>query len=491
MKILSATQIRQLDAYTIANEPIASIDLMERAAQAFVVWLCSHYDTTTSIHIFCGKGNNGGDGLAIARLLFQKNYNVTIKVVDHTSKPSADFSINESKLAEVLPIQYVTSENELSEIPANTLIIDAILGSGLTRPTSGIVQAVIRKINESENNVIAVDIASGLFADQLNDSTDTIIQPETTISFQLPKLAFMFPENERFVGNWETVPIGLNNEFIQSEPSIYSYTDVNSTVVQKKLRPKFSHKGTFGHALLLAGSYGKIGAAVLSARSCLYSGAGLLTIHAPACGYTILQSSVPEAMVSVDLHEHVISNLPSLTTYKAIAFGPGVGQSFRTKSVLKKLLTKSPVPMVLDADALNIIAHNCEMLKLIPKNTILTPHPKEFERLAGSSNTSHERLLKGIDFAKKYQVVICLKGAHTAVILPDGTVHFNSTGNSGMATGGSGDVLTGLILGLLAQGYPPQQAAQLGVYLHGKAGDNAVNNSFSGTISASDIINFI
>lgn len=464
---------------------------MERAAQAFVVWLCSHYDTTTSIHIFCGKGNNGGDGLAIARLLFQKNYTVTSTIINHTSNPSTDFLINESRLKESQPVHYINSENELTEIAGNTLVIDAILGSGLTRPTSGIVQAVIKKINDSGSKIVSIDIASGLFADQLNNPNDTIIQPETTISFQLPKLAFLFPENELFVGNWETVPIGLSTDFLTNEPTIFFYTNETSAVVQKKSRPKFSHKGTFGHALLVAGSYGKIGAAVLSARSCLYSGAGLLSIHAPACGYTILQSVVPEAMVSVDQQEHVISSLPILTPYKAIGFGPGVGQSFRTRLALKQLLTTSRVQMVLDADALNILASNRELLKLLPKNTILTPHPKEFERLAGSSKSSQERLLKGIDFAVKYQVIICLKGAHTAVILPDGTVHFNSTGNAGMATGGSGDVLTGLILGLLAQGYEPEQAAQLGVYLHGKAGDNAVFNSFSGTILASDIINFI
>lgn len=491
MKILSVAQIRLLDAYTIAHEPIASVDLMERAAQAFVVWLCSNYDTTTPIHIFCGKGNNGGDGLAIARLLICKNYKVQVTVINHTDKPSDDFQINESRLAQLLPINYISSEEEWKNPSENALIIDSILGSGLSRPVSGIVQAVIQRINSSGLKIVSVDIASGLFADQLNDPNDTIIKPETTITFQLPKLAFLFPENELFVGNWKTAPIGLNEKFIKNESSIYYYTDDTSEVIHRKTRQKFAHKGTFGHALLLAGSYGKIGAAVLSARACLYSGTGLLTIHSPACGYSILQSSVPEAMVSVDQQEKVISNLPPLNSYKAIGFGPGVGQSFRTLAVLKKLLTTSQVPMVLDADVLNLLSSNRELLKLLPKNTILTPHPREFERLAGVCKNSFERLHKAIDFAKKYQVIICLKGAHTAVVLSDGSVHFNSTGNAGMATGGSGDVLTGLIMGLLAQGYESDHAARLGVYLHGKAGDDAVQHSFSGTIIASDIIKFI
>jgi hydroxyethylthiazole kinase-like uncharacterized protein yjeF len=491
MKILSAAQIRQLDAYTITHESLPSIDLMERAALAFVTWLCSRYDASTPIHIFCGKGNNGGDGLAIARLLLHKHYPVSVSVINHTDYPSNDFSINESKLRKLISIAYVNTIDELPDLTPKTLVIDAILGSGLTRPTSGLVKSVVEKINSSGNNAIAVDIATGLFTDQLNLPEDTIIQPQATVSFQLPKLSFLLPENDPYVGNWTTVPIGLSSEFIENASTTFFYTDENSGETQKKKRHKFSHKGTFGHALLLAGGYGKIGAALLSARSCLHSGAGLLTIHAPACGYVILQSSVPEAMVSVDRNEKVISQLPALSPYKAIGFGPGIGQSFRTKRVLEQLLATTQVPLVLDADALNLLATNTKLLTILPKFTILTPHPKEFERLVGGCISSMERLEKGVEFAKKHQIIICLKGAHTAVILPDGTVHFNSTGNAGMATGGSGDVLTGLVLGLLAQGYPPANAAILGVYLHGKAGDLAVHNSLSDTILASDIIKFI
>ena len=488
MKILSSVQIRNLDAHTIYAEPIHSVDLMERAAQAFVKWFCANYDSFNPISIFCGQGNNGGDGLAVARLLRNKGYLPSVYVVHHTDTPSEDFLVNEGRLNPLIPVQYIRSPDELPHIPKNTVLIDALLGSGLTRPASGLIKETIALANASGATIISVDIASGLYVDRPNSSQDVIIRPKATISFELPKLAFMFPENESYVGKWEVVPIGLDKSFIQNEPTSFFYTDPTSEVIQPRIRQKFSHKGTYGHALLIAGSYGKIGAALLAAKACLRAGTGLVSVHVPLCGYTVLQSALPEVMVSTDIHSKIITTTPRLSAYQTIGIGPGIGQSFQTYLALKKLLGTASTPLVLDADALNILSSHPELLKKIPIHSILTPHPKEFQRLAGDSENSYDRLEKARTFAAKYQVIICLKGAHTAVILPDGTVHFNSTGNAGMATAGSGDVLTGIIVGLLAQNYSPQDAARVGVFLHGKAGDTALLRRKGSHLIASDII---
>ena len=488
MKIFNVEQIRAMDAYTIAHEPIASIDLMERASQAFVRWFCNQYVNTRPIAVFCGKGNNGGDGLAIARILSGCGYDVRVFIAEYTSNATDDFRKNLSRLDNHLSPNLIHSENELPKLEKQVVCIDALLGSGLSRPVDGLLSILIKYLNDLPNKLVAVDIASGLYTDQPNDPSDVIIKPRYTVTFQLPKLAFVFPQNAEYVGEWHVVDIGLSNDYISNTATPFYFTDKPEAERRIKPRQKFSHKGTYGHAVLIAGSYGKMGAAVLSGKSCLRSGVGLLTMHVPACGYEITQISVPEAMATVDEAEKYISKAPDLSSATAIGIGPGIGQDIATVKALEKVLEQAKVPLVIDADALNILSANRNLLYKLPANTVLTPHPKEFQRLAGESSNEFERLEKAREFAAKYGVIICLKGANTAVVLPNGEVHFNSTGNPGMATGGTGDVLTGIITSLLAQKSPPADAAILGVYQHGLAGDRAAEARGQTALIASDVV---
>ncbi|WP_025761246.1 bifunctional ADP-dependent NAD(P)H-hydrate dehydratase/NAD(P)H-hydrate epimerase [Dyadobacter tibetensis] len=488
MKILNSTQIRQADAATIAHEQISSLQLMERASAAFVHWFCNQFVNTRPVAIFCGQGNNGGDGLAIARQLSQLSYSVRVFMVQHTSNPSSDYLLNLDRLRPHVTPEAIHQEADFPELSENYVLIDALLGSGLSRPATDLMGKVIDAINLLSNKTVSVDIASGLFMDQLHDASGHIIEPDFTVSFQIPKLAFMFSENSVYTGQWQVVDIGLNNRFMESCPSSYYLTDHEVITSISKPRARFSHKGTFGHALLVAGSYGKMGAAVLASRACLRSGVGLLTVHIPRCGYDIMQISTPEAMTSTDFRRQFISQVPDIAPYSAIGIGPGLGQDPATLKMIEEIFSKESKPFVIDADALNLMAQNRYLLDRIPENSILTPHPKEFDRLAGPARNSQHRLKLAIQFAKEYQLIICLKGAHTAVVFSDGSVHFNNTGNAGMATGGTGDVLTGILTGLLAQGYPAPDAARLGVYCHGMAGDKGSLSKGQAGLIASDLI---
>ncbi|MCF2488514.1 NAD(P)H-hydrate dehydratase [Dyadobacter sp. CY347] len=493
MKILNVQQIRELDAYTIKNEPVSSLDLMERASTAFVRWFCNQFVNTRPVAIFCGKGNNGGDGLAIARILSTNNYDVQVFIAEYTDNATVDFTENLTRLRDHLQPCNIAENNNFPILAPHVICIDALLGSGLSRPAEGLLADTIHFLNGLPNKLVSVDIASGLYADKTNQKDNPIIEPNFTVSFQLPKLAFMMPQNAKFVGSWHLVDIGLSEDFIKKVETPYHYTDKRAAEKLIKPRDKFSHKGTFGHALLMAGSYGKMGAAFLSGKACLRSGVGLLTMHVPSCGYDIIQISLPEAMTVTDQDAKHLSEVTDLTSYSAIGIGPGLGKDLATVNALEKLLDRIntsdvKAKLIIDADALNIISENRHLLDKLPENTVLTPHPKEFQRLAGDSKDEFERLQIGIDFAKKHKVIICLKGANTAVILPNGEVHFNSTGNPGMATGGTGDVLTGIVTSLLAQKYEPAQAAILAVHEHGLAGDRAAEQRGQSALIASDLV---
>ncbi|WP_337044395.1 NAD(P)H-hydrate dehydratase [Emticicia sp. 17c] len=484
------SQIKAADAYTIAHEPIASIDLMERAARAFVNDISQRFPVgSKKVVVLCGLGDNGGDGLAIARMLDKVGYEVEVFVIDYAQKSSDNFRINEHRLQNLVPVKYVTDEKGIPAFKQDFLVIDAILGAGLSRPINGLIQATVEELNKSKAEIIAVDIPTGLFADSPNKKEDTIVKATYTVSFQLPKLAFVLPQNAEYVGEWKVVNIGLNEEFINQTETDFVYTD--SPTAQKLIKPRnrFAHKGNFGHALMMAGSYGMIGAAVMATRACLRSGVGKITIAAPKCGYAVLQTAIPEAMCLPTEDETYLKTLPDLTLYQAIGIGCGIGNKPETIRLVEQLLKHTKAPLVIDADALNIIASNEKLLNLIPENSVLTPHPKEFERLIGKKwDNDYEKLQILSVFAIKYKCVVCLKGAFTAVALPDGTIHFNSTGNAGMAKGGSGDVLTGIILALLAQGYPASEAAILGVYEHGLAGDRTAQTRGMVSMIATDII---
>lgn len=493
MKIFSNSQIRKIDALSIQNEPVSSIDLMERAAIACFDWICSRFpkDTTCSFKVFCGTGNNGGDGLAIARLLIQEGYKAEIYLICNSEKRSVDNLKNEQRLKGLpIEIHYIKTKNEFPEFSANHIIIDTILGTGLNKPVEGLIADVINRINDLAATVIAIDIPSGLFADSSSTKNKSVIKARYTLTFQFPKLAFFFPENEQFVGKWEVLSIGLNQMAIEQEQTKNYFILSQDIKPLLKKRSAFSHKGSFGHLLLIAGSYGKTGAAVLAARASIRSGLGLCTLIVPECSLNILQTAVPEVMVKTSGDKFLdIDTLKHINkTYRCIAIGPGIGQEENVQEMCKGVIQASRVPMVLDADALNILSLNKDWLPFLPKESILTPHPKEFERLAGKWENDFEKQQIAINFAIKYGVYLVLKGAYTIIACPDATCYFNSTGNAGMAKGGSGDVLTGIIGSLLSRGYTPHVSCMAGVFIHGLAADIAVVEKGEESMIASDII---
>jgi len=494
MKIFRSDQIREIDKLTIANEPISSADLMERAAGSLFAWYVKRFERNRRVFIFAGPGNNGGDGLALARLLAEERYDVELYYLNFTEKTTSDWELNYNRLKNVsgVMINIISTPEQFPFVAPDYVVIDAIFGSGLTRPVEGLPLDIIRNINNSGAPKISVDIPSGLFCeDNSNNDPSAIVKADYTLSFQFPKLSFMFAENDVFIGKWEVLPIGLSESAIRNTISPYTYLKHGDITPLLKKRNRFDHKGVYGHGLLIAGTKGKMGAAVLGAGAALRTGIGLLSCHIPSSGRTILQISVPEAMVECDQSEELISEIIFSDSYSAAAVGPGLGTSPETQNTLLGFLKKFRKPLVIDADAINILAANKDYLKLLHPDIVLTPHPKEFERLTGANDNGFLRLRSQIEFSREYNCVVVLKGAFTSVSAPDGSVTFNSTGNPGMATAGSGDVLTGIILSLLSQGYSAEKAAITGVFLHGIAGDIAVENSCFESIIASDIINSI
>ena len=487
MKILSADQIRAWDAFTIQNEPISSFDLMERAAATFTHWFSTIYERDRPVFIFCGTGNNGGDGVAIARILHFDFYEVHVFICKISNNETTDFQNNLQILPDILRGQISEGDAFFPEILKNAVVIDAILGSGLSRSVEGFWADFFQYLNKSLTEIVAVDTPSGLFSDRHTEGL-AIIKADRTLSFEQPKLAFLLPENGQFVPNFEIRSIGLSHEFLEKMESINNLVTKNFIQKLLKKRGKFDHKGMFGHALLIVGSAGMAGAAVLSSRACIRSGVGLLTVQTPQYNRLILQISVPEAMIIADSDDTIISQVIDYQKFTAVGIGCGIGRDERTAAALHGILQTAKRPLVLDADALNIISENPDWLDLIPKGSILTPHLKEFERLFGKSNNDFDRLECLRERAKFLKIHILLKGAHTIVADTEGSCFFNATGNAGMATAGSGDVLTGIITGLLAQGYAPRDAAILGVYWHGLSGDVAARKLGQPSLIASDII---
>jgi NAD(P)H-hydrate epimerase len=511
MKVFTSGQVRRIDAYTIENEPIASIDLMERASRQIAAWIREVFDNATPFIFLVGPGNNGGDGLAVARMLSDLNYMVEVYLIRISDKLSPDAETNLHRLRDAgrVNIKDIEEAGELGVENPEAVLVDAIFGSGLTRKVSGLAAEVIKAVNMLPNLCIAIDIPSGLFGeDNRGNDPQAIIRADYTLALQAPSLSFFFSENQEYTGIWEVLPIGLHPDILESEETPYHYilTEYLSGLLQN--RRKFDHKGTYGHALLIAGCYGMMGAAVLAARACLRAGVGLVTSHVPRLGYQILQTAVPESLISIDQSDIIFSAVPDLEPFSAIGIGPGLGCKSNSGKALHELIKSAAVPMVMDADALNMLSANPAWIDELPENTILTPHPKEFERLAdaagipqtagddmesaGSAASDYSapgylRHLRQIKFAVKHKIIIVLKGAHTGIALPDRSCWFNTSGNPGMATAGSGDVLTGIILSLLGQGYSPGDAALLGVYLHGLAGDLAAETSSEESLIAGDI----
>ena len=491
MKILSCTQQREADAYTIEHQSILSINLIEKAAGLLTDAICRRWDKSHRFVVFAGPGNNGSDALAVARMLFLKNYQVEVILFNVSGELSQDCLTNIRRLHECGCSNYteVSTKFDPPKLGGNDIVIDGLFGTGLNKPLNGGFAAVVKYINASQVNVVSIDIPSGLMGeDNTLNIRQNIMKANLTLTIQMPKLSFLFAENEEFVGEWEILDIGISREFIDQADSRFHLIEETEIQGLVKPRKKFAHKGNFGHALIVAGSYGMGGAAVLAAKSCMRCGAGLLTIHTPVCNHLLLQSSVPEAMVLDDVDERFFAEPEDLDNYQAIGIGPGLGQEEITAQATLDQVSNCYIPLVLDADALNIFSSHRNYLTSIPKGSIMTPHIKELERLVGRCSNSYERITKAKELATYLQCYIVLKGAWTVIITPEGQCHFNTTGNPGMATAGSGDVLTGILTALLAQGYTSEAACKLGVFLHGRAGDIAAEEKGQISMNSLDII---
>lgn len=493
MKILSTSQIREADKYTIEHDNIASIDLMERAASLCSEWIMNHFSNDHSFTFLCGMGNNGGDGLAIARHLKTNQYHVKVYIINHTSDFSADCEINKSKFEELAPtaIEVIKNANEIKLKQGKQIIIDALLGTGINKALNGLIKEVVLYTNNLNLPVISIDIPTGLNGDEplKNEPSEVIINASHTLTFHCPKYSFLFSECARYVNDFTVLDIGLNKTFTETQTSKNHFIIKPEIAQLLHSRSKFSHKGTYGNALMVAGSEGKMGAAVLASKALLKSGVGLLTVNIPNRGHDVLLKELPEAMVICDENTDYISQAITIDKFNAIGVGPGIGTDKQTANVLKLIIQNSKIPLVLDADALNIISENKTWLSFLPAGSILTPHPKEFERLTEKSTHSIERIELLKQLATKHNLYVVLKGAHSCIACPDGNLYFNSTGNPGMAKGGSGDVLTGMITSFVCQGYNPKEACLIGVFLHGMAGDIAAQELTQQAMIPSDIIN--
>lgn len=466
--IVTAAQQQLWDAYTIEHEGISSIELMERASKR---WLehARPFLKPTLIHVFAGFGNNGGDALAIARMLHNEGFDVHLILCSFGKELSKDASTNLERLPEGIKISRPNSEEDLTQlgIRPEDIIIDGLFGSGLNRPLKGLFAATVEAINASSAQTLSIDIPSGLSADILPEGGFSAAKASATITFQAVKLSFLFPECAEYVGQWKVIDIGLSSGFIE-HIELHGYL-TNRSAAKKLIRPrsKFSHKGSYGHAAIVSGTKNTLGASILASKAAMLSGAGLTTLLSETEGINL---KYPELMVRA-LRE------ADHWERKTICIGPGLGTNQDSRKKLLKVLEQSQGPIVLDADALNLLAAETELLSRVPKSSILTPHPKELERLIGPTRNSLEQLDKARQFARKYNIVLLIKRAHTVVINSDGQAHFNTTGNNGLAKGGSGDVLSGMICGLLAQGYSSLSSAVLAVYVHGHAADLAIHTT--------------
>ncbi|MBR1414335.1 MAG: NAD(P)H-hydrate dehydratase [Prevotella sp.] len=495
MKIFTAAQIRELDHYTIEHEPIKSIDLMERAARALTSAIVERWDIQVPIVVFAGPGNNGGDALAVARMLGDQGYQVQTFLFNISGKLSAECAENKQRLITKKGrplLTEVTQEFDPPQLERGMLVVDGLFGSGLNKPLAGGFASLVKYINASQAEVVSIDVPSGLMAeDNSYNVRANIIRANLTLTLQHPKLSFFFAEHQQFVGELQVLDIQLSQEGIDKLDAHYTLLEADDVSPLLRPRDPFAHKGTMGHALLVAGSYGMAGAAVLAARACMRSGAGKLTVHTPRRNVNILQTAIPEAVLHTDREETTFSEAVATENFQALAIGPGLGTTEQTGIAMIAQLRRAQCPAVADADALNILAAKHAWLQQLPKGIILTPHPKELERLEGQCTDSYERLTKARLLAERVQGYVVLKGHHTAICMPDGHIAFNTTGNAGMATAGSGDVLTGILLGLLARGYDQRQACLLGVYLHGLAGDLATQELGEESLMASDIIQYL
>lgn len=494
MKILNKKQLKEVESITIKNQNINMIDLMERAATAIFDWLQNEFESkNTRFTIFCGNGNNGGDGLVVSRLLKQNGY-IPKAFLLKSDKYSDNNLINQKKLAEIgVEINYF-DKHSVFDFQTGTVIIDSIFGYGLNRPTGDDLKHTIEQMNQSGCQIISIDLPSGMFCDQLNQKEDTVVQSAVCLTFDSPKLSILLPENNGNPKRFEILDIGFDKDALDQQTTGFYFIDKKSAALYKKTRNRFGYKYNYGNVLIIGGSYGKIGSVCLSSKAALRCGTGLITAYVPKCGLEILQTSFPEAMVMTDFSDDKIIGFPDTKRFDTIAIGPGMGTDNLTLYGIEQFLSEADLinkKLVIDADGINILSKNRYLLKVLPENTILTPHNRELERLIGGWSDSNEKFSKIREICNEHKIYLVSKGAFSQIFCPDGEVHINSTANPGMATAGSGDVLTGMIAGLLGRGYNPKEAAILGVYLHGLSGDLATRKTGEECLIASDLIDFI
>jgi len=493
-KILSSQQIRQVDAHTIHTEPISSLDLMERASRHVAEQLFGLFDTSRHFIVFAGPGNNGGDALAIARMLVQQGYRVSAYLFNIGNNVSADCLTNKNrlKLCPTIDFHEITTDFVPPVISADDVIIDGLFGTGLSRPLMGGFAAVVKYINSSEATVVSVDVPSGLMTeDNTANVMPHVVHADYTFTFQYNKLAFLFPETEPYIGRLTVLDIGLHDPLNDATATPYYIFDASDALSMLKTRPRFSHKGTFGHACLIAGKEGMGGAAIMASKACMRSGAGKLTVHTPLANVVPLQISVPEAILHIERQNDKFSAPFETTSFNALAIGPGIGTDETTVRAFSQQLHYHQGPLVLDADALNILAAHPELMSRVPQDAILTPHKKELRGLIGATSNSYEELQQTRLFAQRHHLYVIIKGANSAIVTPEGDVIYNITGNPGMATAGSGDVLSGIILAFLAQDYSSLQASLLSTYIHGLAGDLAAADLTQESLVATDLIDYL
>ena len=496
MKIFTSTQIHELDRYTIEHEPIKSIDLMERAAKAITHAITEEWTTHTPVVVFAGPGNNGGDALAVARLLINEGYKVKTYLFNITNHLSDDCVLNRQRLLDgkhAKDLIEVTAKFDPPELTADMLVVDGLFGSGLNKPLAGGFASLVKYINQSPAKVVSIDVPSGLMSeDNTYNVRANIIHAYLTLTLHERKLSFLFGDAQQFIGKLKVLDIRLSPEYIQKTEAQYYVLEENDIRSRLLHRDDFAHKGNMGNALIVAGSYGMAGAAVLATRACLRSGVGKVTAITPKKNYDIMQIAVPEAVLQMDHEETAFTEAVDTDGFDALGIGPGLGRQETTAIAMIAQIRRAQCPIVADADALNILASHRAWMQQLPKGIIMTPHPQELDRLTGSpANADYERLHRTCELAKSLQAYIILKGHNSALCLPNGNVFFNPTGNSGMATAGSGDVLTGIITALLARGYHQQNACMVGIYLHGLAGDLAAKELGKESLVASDIIDHL
>ena len=493
MKIFSKEQIYEGDQLTTEKQNISSTDLMERAGTQIFNWMHLRMQgAQVPIHIFCGIGNNGGDGLVLARHLITHGYNVITYVVNCSDKRSKDFLINYDRVKNVTKDwpKLLKCESEFPEINRDDIIVDAVFGIGLNRPADDWVQKLFQHFRTSDAFTLSIDMPSGLYADKVPEDENGVVWAGYTLSFQTPKLIFFLPETAKYTVQWEVLDIGIDPEYLFATETEVELIGKHEVLPLYKPRDKFDHKGTYGHSLIVGGSYGNIGSVLLTSRATLNIGAGLVTAFVPKCGYTVLQSAFPEAMVITDANDNMITNIKFDIEPTVIGIGVGVGTHTKTVNAFEAFLKTNKTPLVIDADGLNILAKKKALLKLLPEFSVLTPHPKELERLVGKWKDDFDKLKKTKAFSKKHKAIVVIKGANTITVF-NGKLYINSTGNPGLATAGSGDVLTGVITGLISQGYEQLAATIFGIYLHGKSADLALETYGYQSLIASNVIEYL